>query len=122
MLFDTRYFWTLFTERDQSSVRRLRKLFEASKEPSVSSISIYEIHKLTLEKEGRTVAELRTATINKEFTVVEVSSGMAEEGARIGHRLRVPMADAIIMATAKELGVACVTDDPHFTDVKKVWV
>ncbi len=122
MLFDTRYFWTLFTERDQSSVRRLRKLFEASKEPSVSSISIYEIHKLTLEKEGRTVAELRTATINKEFTVVEVGSGMAEEGARIGHRLRVPMADAIIMATAKELGVACVTDDPHFTDVKKVWV
>ncbi len=110
------------TEKDQSSVRRLRKLFEASKEPSVSSISIYEIHKLTLEKEGRTVAELRTATIKKEFTVVDVSSEMAEEGARIGYRLRVPMADAIIMATAKELGVACVTDDPHFTDVKKVWV
>ncbi len=97
-------------------------MFETSKEPSVSSISIYEIHRLTLEKEGRTVAELRAATINKEFTVVEVSSKIAEEGARIGHRLRVPMADAIIMATAKELGVPCVTDDPHFTDVKKVWV
>ncbi len=122
MLFDTRYFWTVLTERDQSVVRRLRKVFEASKKPLVSPVSIYEIHKLTLEREGKAVAELRTATINKEFTVVDVSSEIAEEGARIGHRLRVPMADALIMATAKELGVACVTDDPHFTEVKKVWV
>jgi len=122
VLFDTRYFWTLFTERNQSVLRRLRKIFEASKKPMVSPITVYEIHKLSLEKEGNTVAELRTATIKKEFTVADLSSEIAEEGARIGHRLRVPMADALIMATAKELGVACVTDDPHFTEVKKVWV
>ncbi len=122
MLFDTGYFWTLLTERDQSIVKKLRKIFEASKKPLVSPISIYEIHKLTLEKEGNTVAELRTATIKNEFTLVDVSSEIAEEGARIGHRLRVPMADALIMATAKEQGVACVTDDPHFTEVRRVWV
>ncbi len=122
MLFDTRYFWTLLTERDQSIVKRLRKTFEASKKPLVSPISIYEIHKLTLEKEGNTVAELRTAAIKNEFTLVDVSSEIAEEGARIGNRLRVPMADALIMATAKEQGVACVTDDPHFTEVRRVWV
>ncbi len=112
MLFDTRYFWTLFTEKNPSTVRRLRKIFEASEEPSVSSVSIYEMHKLTLEKEGKTAAELRTAAINKEFNVVDVSSPIAEEGARIGHSLRVPMADALIMATAKELGVACVLTTP----------
>ncbi len=122
MLFDTRYFWTLLTERDQSIVRKMRKIFEASKKPLVSPISIYEIHKLTLEKEGNAVAELRTATIKSEFTLVDVTSEVAEEGARIGHRLRVPMADALIMATAKEQDVACVTDDPHFTEVRRVWV
>ncbi len=108
MPFDTRYFWTLFTEKDQGSLRRLRKLFEASREPSVSSISIYEVYKLTLEKEGRIVAELRTAAINEEFTVIEVNSRKAEEGARNGHRLRVPMADTIKVATAKELSVSPV--------------
>src|SRR2546428_9214299 len=122
MIFDTRYFWIVFTEKNPGTLRKLRKIFEESKEPSVSSVSIYEIHKLTLQKEGKTVAELRTATINKEFTAVDVSSQIAEVGARIGHDLIVPMADALIMATAKSLGVACVSDDPHFTDVKKVWI
>ncbi len=87
-------------------------MFEASKNPLVSPVSIYETHKLSLEKEGKTVAELRTATINKEFTVVNVSSEIAEEGARIGHRLRVSMADALIMATAKNLGAACANRRP----------
>jgi hypothetical protein len=32
------------------------------------------------------------------------------------------MADSLIMATSKSLRVSCVTDDPHFTEVKRVWI
>jgi hypothetical protein len=32
------------------------------------------------------------------------------------------MADALIMATARKLRVSCATDDPHFTEVKRIWV
>ncbi len=50
MLFDTRYFWAVLTARDKEAVDALRGLFEKSKSAYASSISIYEIYKLTLEE------------------------------------------------------------------------
>ena len=122
MLFDTRYFWAVFTSRDQETTEGLRAIFESSKAASTSSITIYEVFRLTLASEGRAVARLRTEMMRREFKVIDVDSKIAENGAEISHRLRVPMADALIMATAKKIGLPCVTDDPHFTEVKTVWV
>lgn len=122
MLFETRYFWAVFTAKDKETVNALRNILDRSKATFASSISIYEIYKLTLAHEGKDVAQLRTNTIEKEFKIVDVSAEIAEEGAKVSHRLRVPMADALIMATSKQLHVPCVTDDPHFTEVKRVWI
>ncbi len=88
----------------------------------MSSISIYEVYRLSLTEEGRDVAELRASTITKEFTAVDVSPEIAKEGARMSHETKVPMADALIMATAKQLHVPCVTDDPHFSAMKPIWI
>ncbi len=122
MLFDTRYFWAVFTIKDPDYLKKLRTLLENSKTRLASSISLYEVYKLTLSHEEKAVADLRTTTIKKQFKIVDVNSDIAEEGAKISHRLRTPMADALIMATARRLRVPCVTDDPHFTDVKRIWV
>ncbi len=122
MLFETRYFWAVFTGKDQKLLRKLSTLLQNVEKAFVSTISIYEVYKLTLAHEGKVVADLRATTIEKDFTTVDVSPQIAEEGARISHKLGVPMADALIMATAKQLRVPCVTDDPHFTEVKKVWI
>ncbi len=122
MLFETRYFWAVFTATNKETLNALRAIFDRSRTAFASSISIYEVYKLTLAHEDRTVAQLRASTIEKEFMIVDVSAEIAEEGARIGHRLKVPMADALIMATSKRLRVPCVTDDPHFTEVKRVWI
>ncbi|HME18245.1 MAG TPA: PIN domain-containing protein [Nitrososphaerales archaeon] len=122
MLFDTRYFWAVFTSKNQQTTNKLKDLLDRSKSPFVSSITIYEVSKLTLANEGRAVADLRADTIEKEFNVVEVDSEVAKEGADISYRLRIPMADALIMATAKRLRLPCVTDDPHFSEVKTLWV
>ncbi len=122
MLFDTRYFWAVFTTKDPDYLKKLRTLLETSKARFASSISLYEVYKLTLSHEEKTVADLRTNTIKKQFKIVDVNPEIAEEGAKISHRLRTPMADALIMATARKLRVPCVTDDPHFTDVKRIWV
>ena len=121
MLFDTRYFWALFTSKDRETTNKLKALFDRSKSAFTSSITIYELYKLSLIGDGKVVARLRTSTIEKDFEVVEVDTRIAEEGAEISHRLKVPMADALIMATSKRLGLPCVTDDPHFTEVKRIW-
>ncbi len=122
MLFETRYFWAVFTAKDSEYVNKLRTLFETSKVRFASSISIYEVYKLSLAHEGKNVADLRVTTIKKQSTIADVDSEVAQEGAKISQKLKVPMADALIMATAKKLGVACVTDDPHFAEIKTVWV
>jgi predicted nucleic acid-binding protein len=122
VLFETRYFWAVFTARDAKTVNDLKAIYDKSKAAYASSVSIYEIVRQTLEHEDMQVAELRARTIEKEFTIVDIDAGIAEEGARISHRLRVPMADSLIMATSKRLRVSCVTDDPHFTEVKRVWI
>ncbi len=122
MLFDTRYFWAVFTAKNPELVKKLRAILDSSKTRFASSISLYEIYKLTIPHEDRTVADLRINTVKKGFTIVDVNPEIAVAGARISHRAKVPMADALIMATAKQLRVACATDDPHFTEVKKVWI
>ena len=122
MLFDTRYFWAIFTSRDEETTTKLKTLFDRSKSAYVSSITIYEIFKLTLAKEDKTTAKLRADTIANDYEVINVDSGIAQEGATMSHRLRIPMADSLIMATAKQLDLSCVTDDPHFTEVKRIWI
>ncbi len=122
MLFDTRYFWAVFTTKNPEHLNKLRSVFDESKNTYASPISLYEVYKLTINQEDQTVADLRVNSIKKEFAIVNVGSEIAEEGARISNRVKVPMADALIMATAKHLRVPCVTDDPHFTEVKRVWI
>jgi predicted nucleic acid-binding protein len=122
MLFDTRYFWAIFSSRGKETTSRLKSLFDRSKSAYVSSITIYEVFKLTLASEDKTAAKLRVNTIANEYEVIDVDSEIAEEGASISHRLRIPMADSLIMATAKQLHLSCVTDDPHFTEVKRIWI
>ena len=122
MLFETRYFWAVFTRRDAATINKLKAIYDKSKTAYASSVSIYEVFRQTLEHEDMQVAELRAKTIMNAFTIMDIGAEIAEEGARISHRLRIPMADSLIMATAKRLRVSCVTDDPHFTEVKRVWV
>jgi len=122
VLFDTRYFWAVFTSKNPELLNKLRNIFDGSKTAYASSISLYEVYKLTISQEDRTVADLRVDSIKNEFAIIDVDPEIAEEAARISHRVKVPMADALIMATARKLRVPCATDDPHFTEIKRVWV
>jgi len=122
VLFDTRYFWAVFTSKSPEFVKKLRSIFDDSRNAFASSITLYEVYKLSISQEDRTVAEVRVNSIKKEFTIINVDPEIAEEAARISHRVKVPMADALIMSTARKLRVPCATDDPHFTEVKRIWV
>lgn len=122
MLFETRYFWAVFTSRNAETTTRLKAIFDRAKTAYASSVTIYEIYKQTLANEGKTVARLRASTITRDFDVLDVDSQIAEGGAELSHKLRIPMADALIMATAKRFDLPCVTDDPHFTEVRRVWI
>lgn len=122
MLFETRYFWARFTTSEPAELKKLRKLLDEADERLVSSITLFEIVKISIEKEGKDVADIRARAIQNEFEITGVDAEIAQEAGRLGARLKIPMADALIMATAKRFRQICVTDDPHFTEVKRIWI
>ena len=85
-----------------------------------SVVTAHELYKVSLESEGREVAELRTTVMSKEFEMLDVDLELAKESAEVRRRYRVPMADSIIAATAKLNKLECVTDDPHLRQVKEI--
>ena len=85
-----------------------------------SAITAHELYKISLESEGREVAELRTLLMEKEFEVIEMGLELAKESAEIRSRYRVPMADSIIAATTRLNRLDCVSDDPHLREIKEI--
>ena len=84
----------------------------------VSVITIHEMHRIDLEKEGKEVASLRSETIRRDFNVVEVDYRIAIRSAILRSMYKVPMADSIVASTAETHECPIVSDDQHFNRIK----
>jgi predicted nucleic acid-binding protein len=115
--FDTRFLVELFYSTNENTQNKIRAILLNSKPNILSTAALSELYKLTLEKEGKDVAEIRANTISKDFRLVDVDKEVAIQAAIIKHRHGIPFADSLIASTAKVLGVPCYTDDPHFHDI-----
>jgi len=117
-VYDTRFFVEYFYSDDAGFLRRLKEDLRAVRERLVSALTIHEIHRINLEREGRDVATLRSETIRRDFDVVDVDYETAVRGAELRSRHRIPMADSVIAATAQIHGCPVVSDDPHFQEIE----
>ena len=105
-IFETRFFIYFFASSDPDTHRRLLALMVRFHPKLVSAITLFEIYKLSLEKEGKDTAETRTARIRKESGVIPVSDSIAIRGAQLKHAAKVrsnedvPMVDSLIAATS----------------------
>jgi predicted nucleic acid-binding protein len=97
-------------------------LKEEKRQPDkyASTVVIHELYNLTMEREGRETAVLRVALLKQEFKVVPVTSEIAEISAEFRHKYNLSMGDSMIAATASSLKATCVSDDPHFKQVKEI--
>jgi predicted nucleic acid-binding protein len=67
----------------------------------VSALTVHEIHRISLEREGRDVATLRSRTIRAAFKIANVDYETAVKSAELRSKHRIPMADSVIAATAQ---------------------
>ena len=118
LVFDTRFFIEHFYSANEKMRERTKLEILVNKAKYVSVITLHEIYRLTLEKEGRETAQLRVNLISKDFEVVDVDSAIALKAAEMRHGLPLPMADSMIAATCFTLKAVCVSDDPHFTRLR----
>lgn len=119
-VYDTRFFVEHFYSQDAVILKKTKEAIRKAEARFISAIVIHEFYQLTLQREGRETAILRTTLLEKDFTVVTVDAEIAKSAAELRHKYKISMADSIIAATALLLKAICLSDDPHFKSVKEI--
>lgn len=119
-LYDTRFFIELFYQKDPTKHNQLKEELRINQQRHVSTVTIYEQHRIDIHREGKTVANLRSQTIKRDFTVIPLDSQTAIEAAQISEKYRTPMANSVIAAIAHQNNMPILSDDPHFKHIKGI--
>ncbi len=85
----------------------------------VPSITLYEVFKQVLQQKSATEA-LQAVAQMKQGLVVDLDAELAVSAAGLSATLKLPMADAIILATARERKATLWTQDAHFEGLADV--
>jgi predicted nucleic acid-binding protein len=85
----------------------------------VPAVTIYEVFKVVCRQRGEDAA-LQAAALMQQGTVVDLSASLAMSAAKTSLDLKLPMADSIILVTARLYNAQLWTQDEHFRDVDGV--
>ena len=88
----------------------------------VPAISIFEVFKWVLREHGEAQA-VQAAAVMQRGQVVDLDSRLALAAAQLSHALQLPMADSIILATARDRQARLHTMDSDFRGIADVeWI
>jgi predicted nucleic acid-binding protein len=85
----------------------------------VPTVSIYEVFKRVCQQRGETEALVAVALM-AQGALADLDITTALSAARISLDLRLPMADSIILATARQTGAVLWTQDADFERIEGV--
>jgi toxin FitB len=85
----------------------------------VPTIGILEVFKRVLQQRNEDAA-LQAVAVMHQGLVVPLSSSIALKAAKMGHELKLPLADSVIFATAQTYGALVWTQDHHFRGLEGV--
>lgn len=85
----------------------------------VPTISICEVYKIFLRRRGEQEA-LRAMGAMRGGQVIDLDFDLALESAKLGAELELPLADSIILATARRYNATLWTQDGHFSGLEGV--
>ena len=85
----------------------------------VPTLSLFEVFKRVLQQRDESTA-LEAAAVMQQGTVVELEATIALNAARLSVELRLPLADSVILATARQYGAELWTQDADFDGIDGV--
>jgi len=92
---------------------------EKTRELVVPSITLYEVFKRVYQQRGEEAA-LQAIAIMLQGRVVDLDSALALSAAKTSVEMRLPMADSIVLTTAKAYNATLWTLDSDFKDIAGV--
>jgi predicted nucleic acid-binding protein len=117
-LYDTRFFTEFYYSRDEKLLKRMRKEQERPAK-FVSVITIHEVYKLSLKREGRD-NEIENHIVEERLQIVPVDDLIATVSAELSQKYNLSMGNSMIAATASTLKAVCISDDPHFRQIEEI--
>ena len=85
----------------------------------VPTVTIYEVFKVVLRESNENDA-LQAAVAMQKGTVVDLTAPLAIAASKLSLEHNLPMADSIILATAKEFNAILWTQDSDFKNINDV--
>lgn len=85
----------------------------------VPTLCLYEVFKNVLARFGHEQAVEKVAVM-RQGTVVPLDDNLALDAALLSHELKLPMADSVILATARSNNATLWTQDAHFEHIDGV--
>ena len=92
---------------------------ESVSELVVPSISIYEVFKRVLQQRDESDA-IQAIAVMQQGLVVDLDTTIALNAAKISVELRLPMADSVMLATARAYNATLWTQDADFKGIDSV--
>ena len=85
----------------------------------VSTINIYEVFKRILQQRDENDA-LQAAAVMQQALVVDITAAVSLLAAGISYEMKLPMADSLILATAKSINAILWTQNSDFIGIPDV--
>lgn len=85
----------------------------------VPPICILEVFKRVYQQSGEDAA-LQAAAAMSQGHIVDMDTAIAMTAAKIGVEMKMPLADSVILATARSRGATIWTQDEHFRNIAGV--
>ena len=104
---------------DGPNAKAFGKAIEEPAELLVPTLSLYEVFKQVLRQRGEGEA-LQAVAVMQQSTVIELTAPLALAAARISLDLGIPMADSIMLATARASDATLWSQDADFANVPGV--
>ena len=92
---------------------------EATADLLVSTVNIYEVFKRVLQQRGQDEA-LRAVALMQQAVVADVTASIAMSAAQLSAESGLPMADSLILATARAHHAVLWTQDADFEGIEGV--
>ena len=92
---------------------------EATRELVVPSISVYEVFKRVLQQRGENAA-LQAVALMQQGRLIELTGPLALAAAQLSVEASLPMADSIMLATARAFDATLWTQDADFASIADV--
>ena len=85
----------------------------------IPTLNLYEVFKRVLQQKGESEA-LQAIAVMQQGVVVDLDASLALNAAKASVELGLPMADSIMLATAREYGATLWTQDADFANIEGV--